>query len=575
MKWQHGPARFSQRILLGFSILILLFLGGMVAVELVGIPGTANKGSFERYRSRILSDMELVSGLLAQRMTSWQRERRVDIDGLASSPLFRQALAAETVATAASAATPVRELAAFRASHPDIDAVALLDATDATVWAAAGGFIAAASARDLGIDGEGFAKLVLPGYQEAVALSQAADRKPRLRIIRQVFSATMPDQVVAVLVAECDIERALHLRIWSASNLLARDWQCVMAGKSGEIVTQFRETRPEEAPAGGAGVDLTKFTPVHLALSGIEGPYDGPDQRGRPVLAFYRQIRFDQGIALALVLQMDRALALHPAAQELWHRCILWLCLLVAGIGLCLFLSHQLSRPINELVAVARRIEAGDLTGRVATPDASEIGRFAAVFNGMVARLQTSHQDLEQQVLARTRDLHRLMARQEAILTAAPDIIVEVDSNRVYTWSNRAGFEFFGDGLIGQPVAAYVVGEPITSPLFQQAPEAAKKARYVESWQRRQDGEFRLLAWWSSELKDDQGRVSSVISTARDITERMQAEEALKQEYEELERFNRVTLNRELRMIELKKEINALLRAAGHEEKYRIVSDEA
>jgi PAS domain S-box-containing protein len=575
MKWQHGPARFSQRILLGFSILILLFLGGMIGVELVGIPGTANKGSFERYRGRILSDMELVSGLLAQRMTSWQRERRTDIDSLASSPLFRQVLATETAGTTAAGGSLVRELAAFRAGHPDIDAVALLDAADATVLAAAGGFTAAVGAGDLGIDGEGFAKLVLPGYQEAVALSQTADRKPRLRIMRQVFSATTPDQVLAVLVAECDIERALHLRIWSAGNLLARDWQCVMASKSGEIVTQFRATSPGEAPAAEGGVDLTKFTPVRLAISGIEGPYDGPDQQGRPVLAFYRQIRFDQGVALALVLKMDRALALHPAAQELWHRCILWLCLLVVGIGLCLFLSHQLSRPINELVAVARRIEAGDLTGRVVTPDPSEIGRFAAVFNGMVARLQTSHQDLEQQVLARTRDLHKLMARQEAILTAAPDIIVEVDCNQVYTWSNRAGFEFFGEDLIGRPVAAYVVGKPNTSPLFADASEAAKNSRYVESWQRRKDGEFRLLAWWSSDLRDDQGRVSSVISTARDVTERMQAEEALKHEYEELERFNRVTLNRELRMIELKKEINALLRAAGHAEKYRIVSDES
>ena len=74
-------------------------------------------------------------------------------------------------------------------------------------------------------------------------------------------------------------------------------------------------------------------------------------------------------------------------------------------------------------------------------------------------------------------------------------------------------------------------------------------------------------------MKDDFGQVSSVISTARDITERRQAEEALQREYAELERFNRVTLGRELRMIELKTEINALLKAAGQPEKYRIVTD--
>jgi len=98
------------------------------------------------------------------------------------------------------------------------------------------------------------------------------------------------------------------------------------------------------------------------------------------------------------------------------------------------------------------------------------------------------------QVQDRTRDLRQLLARQEAILTAAPDIIVEVDTQRVYTWSNRAGFEFFGEDLLGDPVAAYVVGEAYVATLFQPSSDGAAKANYVESWQRRKDGEVRLLA---------------------------------------------------------------------------------
>ena len=55
-----------------------------------------------------------------------------------------------------------------------------------------------------------------------------------------------------------------------------------------------------------------------------------------------------------------------------------------------------------------------------------------------------------------------------------------------------------------------------------------------------------------------------------DITERKQAEEALRQKMEELranndelERFNRNVVGRELRMIELKEEINELCRRLG------------
>ena len=58
-----------------------------------------------------------------------------------------------------------------------------------------------------------------------------------------------------------------------------------------------------------------------------------------------------------------------------------------------------------------------------------------------------------------------------------------------------------------------------------------------------------------------------------DITKRKKAEEALQKKYAEIERFHLVTVGREVRMIELKKEINALLKAAGQPEKYRIVGE--
>jgi hypothetical protein len=56
-----------------------------------------------------------------------------------------------------------------------------------------------------------------------------------------------------------------------------------------------------------------------------------------------------------------------------------------------------------------------------------------------------------------------------------------------------------------------------------------------------------------------------------DITERKRTEEAIKEKARELERFNDLMTGRELKMVDLKKEINELLKRSGEKEKYRIV----
>ena len=56
-----------------------------------------------------------------------------------------------------------------------------------------------------------------------------------------------------------------------------------------------------------------------------------------------------------------------------------------------------------------------------------------------------------------------------------------------------------------------------------------------------------------------------------DISERKIAEEELQRNLDELERFSKLTINREERMIALKEEINALLKRLGESEKYKIV----
>jgi PAS domain S-box-containing protein len=121
-------------------------------------------------------------------------------------------------------------------------------------------------------------------------------------------------------------------------------------------------------------------------------------------------------------------------------------------------------------------------------------------------------------------NMRSLSLRQEAILAAVPDIIMEVDVEKVYTWANRAGLEFFGEDVLGKEAADYFIGEQETYAVVKPLFSGREDVFYVESWQRRRDGEKRLLAWWCHVLKDVGGNVIGALSTARDITERNRAE---------------------------------------------------
>ena len=76
-------------------------------------------------------------------------------------------------------------------------------------------------------------------------------------------------------------------------------------------------------------------------------------------------------------------------------------------------------------------------------------------------------------------------------------------------------------------------------------------------------------------LKDRLARLPVAINRAlQDAAEKLarrKAEEELKERMDELVRFHDLTVGRELRMIELKKEVNDLLRKSGQDEKYTIV----
>lgn len=130
----------------------------------------------------------------------------------------------------------------------------------------------------------------------------------------------------------------------------------------------------------------------------------------------------------------------------------------------------------------------------------------------------------------------------EMISDLVPDIIAEVNIEKKYVWLNKAGFEFYGEDAIGKEASYYFAEEQNTYENVSQIFDGSKELTHVESWQRRKDGEKRLLSWTCKSLKNGKGEIIGALSTAHDITNRYKADEKYK--YSEAQLHNALVLAR-------------------------------
>jgi len=229
------------------------------------------------------------------------------------------------------------------------------------------------------------------------------------------------------------------------------------------------------------------------------------------------------------------------------------------------YLMTKLDR--NEMLAEARR----DATGIVLS---GLLLLFAAGVILMTLRQRQQlafAQDLQQAQSERLRALHLLAT----IADSSNDAIFAKDLNDRFILFNRAA-----EKLVGKPQAE-VLGRDETA-LF--PPEVAQRqlaenrkvmdanlTLNIQEDVPTPDG-FRSFITTKGPLHDEEGRVIGLYGIVHDVTESKQVEIRLRQQTQEmtrrndeLERFNRAMVGRELAMIDLKRQINTLAQELGRE----------
>jgi PAS domain S-box-containing protein len=212
-----------------------------------------------------------------------------------------------------------------------------------------------------------------------------------------------------------------------------------------------------------------------------------------------------------------------------------------------------------------------------ASPIHDEAGKLVGAVNVV---LNITQQKQAEQALKESERRFREM------IDALPVAIYTTDAEGRLTHFNPAAVEFSGHTPeLGSDRwriiwnLYYPDGSPM---LHEECPMAisikeGRAVRGAEAIAERPDGKRVWFQPYPTPLHDDEGRVVGGINMLMDITERKKNEEALLQSHaelsaraEELARFNRAAVGREMRMIELKKEVNLLCLRLGENARYSL-----
>ena len=167
-------------------------------------------------------------------------------------------------------------------------------------------------------------------------------------------------------------------------------------------------------------------------------------------------------------------------------------------------------------------------------------------------------------------------AKYRELVENAKSVILSFDVTGNVIFINEYGETLFGykqEKLIGRNVVGTIVPERDEAGSDLEAMvkgicEDPEKYRKNENENITRDGRKLWINWTNTAIYDQQGNLIEVLSVGNDVTERKRTEEQIKSQLEELQRWQDVMLGHEVRVMELKNEVNELLTKLGQPPRY-------
>jgi PAS domain S-box-containing protein len=346
-----------------------------------------------------------------------------------------------------------------------------------------------------------------------------------------LFDETQANRPLGVLVLRIDPEKYLYpfIHRWPTPSATA---ETQLVRRDGNEAAFLSDTHLQTNKVRGLRISLKRTDVLAVkAVLGQTGILSGvKDYRGVPVIAAIKVIPDSPWV---LVAKIDKAELFAPLRLQLWQLVILMVILIIgSGAGVMLFWRQQHVRFYREKATTAEQLLVSENQYRELFESSGD-----ALFLIVPDTGQITHANTRASVLYGY-ERAELLAKKNVELSAEPKE---------------------------------------TMLRMQQVRSDPDLVSYIPlRWHRKKDGTIFPVEITVRTLHRD-GQVLLFIA-CRDITQRTQDEATLKQQAEDLRirnetltRFNAVMVGRELRMIELKREVNELRQKLGETPRYKIV----
>jgi len=233
------------------------------------------------------------------------------------------------------------------------------------------------------------------------------------------------------------------------------------------------------------------------------------------------------------------------------------------------------------LVAKLDRVELyGEIVGDAIRIALAGLLAVLAIGAGTILLRQRERLKLAKAIRQSQAERLRALRLLDSIADSSDDAIFAKDPEGRYILCNRTASKFVGksvDEILGCDDRAIFSAEQARMLMtIDRQTLAENRIRTREETLDMPHGQ-RIFLVTKGPLRDDEGNIIGTFGISRDITERKRAEKALRQQAEELyqrneelERFNRVAVQREMDIIALKQQVNDLSRELGREPSYAL-----